>query len=168
VQINIMLRYLINTALYILPISRFFILRNFCLRMAGVKISKNVSFCGHGWIYGRGNLVIGSNTWISPRVIFHTHENVSIIIGNFCDVGPGVSFITGSHIIGRFNRRAGEGNAQSIFVGNGSWIGANSLILGGVKIGAGAVVAAGSVVIRDVQPNTLVAGVPAKIRKNLL
>jgi maltose O-acetyltransferase len=64
-------------------------------------------------------------------------------------------------------RRAGEGVANSIEIGDGCWIGARSIILGGVRIGEGSVVAAGSVVTRDVPSNVLIAGVPACIKRKL-
>lgn len=123
--------------------------------------------CGRGWIYGRGSIRIGENTWLSPGVIFYTHLEAVIDIGADCDIGPGVEFITGSHLVGPASRRAGAGTVKSITVGDGCWIGAGSRILGGVTIGSGVVVAAGSVVTRDVPPNTLAAGVPAVIKKNL-
>lgn len=55
---------------------------------------------------------------------------------------------------------------QPIIIGNHVWIGMNVTILKGVSIGDGAVIAAGSLVAKDVPPNTLVAGVPARIIKN--
>ncbi|MDZ7891010.1 MAG: DapH/DapD/GlmU-related protein [Rhodoferax sp.] len=69
--------------------------------------------------------------------------------------------------MGTSERRAGNGTAKSITIGNGCWIGAKSIILGGVSVGPGSVVAAGSIVTRDVPANVLVAGVPAKIKKSL-
>jgi maltose O-acetyltransferase len=54
-----------------------------------------------------------------------------------------------------------------ITIGDGAWLGARSTILPGVTIGAGAVVAAGSVVIGDVAPDVVVAGVPAVVRRQL-
>ena len=59
----------------------------------------------------------------------------------------------------------GKEKTAPIKIGNHVWIGARATILKGVKIGDGAVVAAGAVVTRDVPPNTLVGGVPAKIIK---
>jgi maltose O-acetyltransferase len=162
-----MIRHFINIILYFLPPSRLFILRKFLLSLAKVNLGKNVSFCGLSWIYGRGNLLIGDSTWISPGAVFHTHEDAQIKIGKFCDIGPGSEFIIGSHRIGGQLRRGGEGIASDIVVGDGTWIGAKVLILDGVSIGSGCVIAAGSVVNKDVDNNCLVAGVPAKVKRNL-
>ena len=76
--------------------------------------------------------------------------------------------MTGSHAVGSSSRRAGKGEARKIIVGNGTWIGGYSIILGGVNIGDGCVIAAGSVVTRNVHDNTLAAGVPAIKKKVLL
>ena len=56
---------------------------------------------------------------------------------------------------------------KPIFIGDHVWIGANSTILKGVSIGDGAIVAAGAVVTKDVKPNTIVAGCPAKEIKEI-
>ncbi len=162
-----MIRHFVNLFLWILPPSRLFVLRRFCLRIGRVDAEREVSFCGRGWIYGRGHVHIGRQTWLSPGVIIYTHVDAQVIIGDRCDIGPGVEFITGSHVIGTASRRAGEGVAKSIHVGDGCWIGAGSRIMGGVEIGHGAIVAAGAVVIRSVSANTLVAGVPATEKRKL-
>ena len=132
------------------------------------NIGNDVCICGGGWIYGRGQLSIGDETWFSPGTVFFTHENAYIRIGKKCDVGPCVRFVLGSHEIAGRGRRAGEGTAKSIFVGDGCWIGGSSTILGGVTIGAGSVIAAGSLVREDVPENSLVAGVPAKVKRQLV
>jgi acetyltransferase-like isoleucine patch superfamily enzyme len=54
-----------------------------------------------------------------------------------------------------------------IHIGKNVWIGANATVLAGVTIGDGAVVAAGAVVTKDVEPNTIVGGVPAKVIKRI-
>ena len=100
-------------------------------------------------------------------MVFYTHVDAPIVIGANCDIGPAVEFVTGGHVIGSASRRAGQGTANFILINDGCWIGSGSRILGGVTIGAGAMVAAGSLVIRDVPQNALVAGVPAVVKKIL-
>ena len=162
-----MLRHLLNFLLSLLPPSRLFALRRLLLKLAGVEIQRDTCVCGRGWIYGRGQLVIGRGTWVSPGTIFHTHADVVILIGDRCDIGPGVHFIPGGHLIGPAHRRAGPGTAGSIMVGSGTWVGAGTQILGGVKIGEGCIIAAGAVVTRDVPADTLAAGVPAVVKRTL-
>lgn len=163
-----MIRHLCNLLLSLFPPSRLFKFRNFLLRISGVDIHDSASFCGRSWIYGRGKLHIGAETWLSPGSIIHTHIDADISIGERCDIGPGVEFITGSHLIGTALRRAGRGTAFPILVGNGCWIGANVTLLGGVVIGEGCIVAAGAVVTHDIPPHTLVAGIPAQVKRQLL
>lgn len=160
-----MIRHLINIFLYHLPPSRLFIFRNFLLRLGSVSVESNVSYCGRGWIYGRGEIIIGQDTWISPGVNFYTHNDAAIKIGKECDIGPSVEFIVGSHLIGEGTRRGGDGIARPITIGDGTWIGAGAKILDGVSIGSGCVVAAGSVVLKSVENNCLIAGVPAIVKR---
>ena len=63
--------------------------------------------------------------------------------------------------------RAGEHRNLPIEIGAGVWIGARAVILPGVKVGDGAVIAAGAVVTKDVAANTLVVGVPARVLREL-
>ena len=64
------------------------------------------------------------------------------------------------------DKRAGMTYAP-IHIGKNVWIGANATVLAGVTIGDGAIVAAGAVVTKDVAPNTVVGGVPAKVIKKI-
>lgn len=109
-------------------------------------------------------------------------------IGKYCSIAPNVKVIVGTHPSKKFvstcpvfySTRQGRGfsyvekqkfeefqfldskNRISVIIGNDVWIGANVTILQGVKIGDGAIIAAGAVVIHDVEPYTIVGGVPAK------
>lgn len=163
-----MIRYFVCVFLFILPPTRFFSFRRWALTLAGVKIGKDVSLCGHGFIYGRGKLFINEGTWISPGTIVRTHPDAPIRIGRNCDIGPCVDLVTGGHRISSATRRAGVGTALPIEIGDGCWIGAHSIILGGVRIGAGSLIAAGSVVTQDIPENVFAAGVPAKVKKKLI
>lgn len=162
-----MLRHLINLLLFPLPPTRFFALRRWGLRRCGIRLGQDACVSGGGWIYGRGALSVGDRTWLSPGSRIYTHLDAPISIGSNCDIGPDVRLITGSHDIGNHDRRAGRGLALPISIGDGCWIGAGAMILGGVTIGPGSIVAAGAVVVDDIAPDTLSAGVPA-IEKRIL
>ena len=160
-----MMRHVIQLILSVLPPSRFFLIRRLLFSYCGLTLGIKVCICGRGWIYGRGNLIIGDNTWISPAVVFHTNKDAPIRLGANCDIGPSVTFVPGSHDVGNSVRRAGHGRADPIVIGDGCWIGVNSVILGGVTIGSGCIIAAGSVVTNSFPDNVLIAGVPARIKK---
>lgn len=81
-------------------------------------------------------------------------------------IGPNVSLITSSHPLAPTERRAAV-LAKPIVIGKNVWIAAGVTVIGGVTVGENAVVAAGSVVTRDVPSNTLVGGNPATVIRSL-
>jgi acetyltransferase-like isoleucine patch superfamily enzyme len=81
-------------------------------------------------------------------------------------VGPNVNIITSGHPIEPSQRRAFV-TAKPIVIERNVWIAAGATIIGGVTVGENAVVAAGTVVTRDVPPNTLVAGNPARVIRTI-
>ena len=110
-------------------------------------------------------IVIGCDTTINRGCKFFSSyhfRNVRIEIGDHVAVAPEVCFLAAGH---DHTERTLPDTAASIRVGDYAWIGARSTILQGVTIGEGAVIAAGSVVTHDVQPYTIVAGVPARMIK---
>ena len=84
-------------------------------------------------------------------------------LGENVNIGSNVSFYTDSHDYNDPYFRASVSKVGGIKVGNRAWIGPNAIILHGVQIGEGAVIAAGAVVTKDVPPFTVVGGIPAKI-----
>lgn len=140
------------------------------------SVGTNVSV-GDGTIIGFGdNIHIGNNVSINYHCILNDCN--SIVIGNDVLIAPGVQINTASHptelserLTPNWNPASGEYRwrtfAKPIIIGDGCWIGANATIIGGVTIGEGAVVAAGAVVTNDVEPYTMVGGVPAKVIKEL-
>lgn len=162
-----MIRHLVNLFLLRLPPTRLFALRAFFLRRAGVDLANGARVCGGGWIYGNGRVRVGVDSWLSPDCIIYSHLDAPVEIGNDCDIGHQVAFVTGSHENGTAGRRAGRATASQIRIGDGCWIGARCTILGGVEVGAGCIVAAGSVVTKSLPPNCLAAGVPAVVKKHL-
>jgi acetyltransferase-like isoleucine patch superfamily enzyme len=101
----------------------------------------------------------------------------NLYIGNFVSIAKGVHFILGGNHnykhfssypfkINILNNSCPEAETKGpIIIEDGVWIGANSIILSGVKIGAGAVIGAGSIVTKDIPPYSIAAGNPAKVVK---
>ncbi len=111
-----------------------------------------------------GRLKIGCDCWIGKN--FLVNGNGSVEIGDNCDIAPEVTFLSGGHKIGSAERRAGKGESYTIVVKDGCWIGGRSTILGNTTIGESCMIAACSCVVKDIPPNTLAGGVPAReIRK---
>jgi len=158
--------YFIGFIIRLLPVSRFFRLKNTLFKFAGIKLHKTARIYSNVKIYGNGELRIGKDSFIGHDVIIISSSPAVIEIGDFVDIAPRVYIGTGSHKIQpKSNRIAGQGKTLSIKIGNGSWIGANSSILPGVTIGEKVIVAAGSVVTKDIEPYSVVAGVPAVQKK---
>lgn len=137
--------------------------KNKLLRWYGFDIGDQTRIVGPVDIDGK--LTVGKGSFIGKK--FSVYGNGNVEIGDCCDIAPAVTFITGTHEIGNFTRRAGRGMCFQTRVGNGTWIGARSTILPGVTIGNGSVIAAGSVVTQDVPDSVLVVGVPAIIKRKL-
>ena len=143
--------------------TRCFEIKRRLLNFAGFTIGEQTKIVGPMFI--TGNLTVGANCWIGCNLKVHGNGNVAI--GNNCDLAPDVSFVTGSHIIGSHNRRAGEGFNADIKVGNGCWIGEGAGIMPGVEIGDGCVVAARACVTENVPDDCLTGGVPSRVIKEL-
>ncbi|WP_293302834.1 acyltransferase [Pedobacter sp. UBA4863] len=112
-----------------------------------------------------GIIDIGENFFANYNSCIYADSN-SIVIGNDCLVGPDVLIINTNHGVKSGELIRNQPNiSKDITIGNDVWIGAKSVILAGVTIGNGAVIAAGSVVNKDIKENSIVGGVPAKFIK---
>lgn len=111
-------------------------------------------------------LYIGKNVFINKNCSFGT--NSPIYIGDNVAFGPEVLILTGTHDYSNSNLRSGEYSGKTVIIGKGCWIGARTIILAGVKVGEGSIVAAGSIVTKDIEPNVIVAGSPAKLVKKII
>ena len=104
---------------------------------------------------------------------FFANYNFIVLDGNYVRIGdnvwiaPNVGIYAAGHPLDVEDRIGGEEYAFPVTIGDNVWIGGGVTIIGGVTIGKNAVVAAGSVVIRDVPPDTLVAGNPARVVRKL-
>ena len=130
------------------------------------------------------NINIGAGCLVdSSTVDDYTYVNYNSIIkrtkiGKFCSIGPSVVIGLGNHptsgfvstspffyLKENFADRDYFDQYDEVFIGNGVWIGANVTIINGVKIGNGAIIGANSIVVKDVEPYSIVGGVPAKLIK---
>lgn len=109
------------------------------------------------------NIKIGKDVFVNSGCCFQDQGGVTL--GDGCLVGHNVVFATLDH--DKCPSKRGDMTAAPIVVGKDVWIGAHATILKGVTIGDGAIVAAGAVVTRDVPPNTIAAGVPARVVKTI-
>jgi carbonic anhydrase/acetyltransferase-like protein (isoleucine patch superfamily) len=126
------------------------------------SIGKNSFFTAEG-----GSITVGGNTAFNMNVHINASVSGIIRIGECCLIGPNVVMRTASHKYnnpGVFIRKQGH-FAGDIDIEDDVWIGANAVILGGVRIGKGAVVGAGAVVTKDVPSMAIAVGVPAKFVK---
>lgn len=131
---------------------------------AQMKKSRNIRIhptaslrCGH-------NIQLGENSHINQYCCIWASNKAKITLGDNLLMGPGAKIFSSNH----GNDRNSLMNEQpwteeDVTVGNDVWIGANTVILPGVKIGDGVIVAAGAVVTRNVEPYAVVGGIPARL-----
>lgn len=126
------------------------------------RIGRNSFFIATG-----GLISIGRDVGFNSSVHINSSVGGTIEIGDHCLIGPNVVMRTAGH---KFSDLGALINTQGHLIKNieidqNVWIGAGSIILGGVKIGEGAIIGAGAVVVSDIPPMSLAVGVPAKIIK---
>ena len=124
----------------------------------GNIITENCQFYSGGRIEigKKAELVRGNGTYISRNTLIHSSESVKI--GKNCRISWDVIIMDeNGHEI------PGTQNTKPIIIDDEVWIGCRSIILKGVHIGKGAVVAAGSVVTKNISAHTVVGGVPAQV-----
>lgn len=126
-----------------------------------VTMAKDVVIYFGAEMRGSWNLSLGKGCIVGDRAILDARRG-GIEIGENVNISSNVSFYTDSHDYNDPYFRASSEKVGGIKIGNRAWIGPNSVILHGINIGEGAVVAAGSVVTKDVPPYTVVGGIPAR------
>ena len=117
-------------------------------------------YCDYGY-----NITTGKNFYANHGLVIL--DAAAVTFGDDVMLAPGVMISTSTHPLHAVKRNKGIETAKPIKIGNSVWIGMGAKILEGVTIGDNAVIAAGAVVNKDVPANTVVAGVPAKVVKNL-
>ena len=135
------------------------------LRRVGMQIEPGAKIQPGVQIPFATDVTIGAQSFINYGCILEGKG--AIHIGKRVQLAVGVALLTSTHEIGGPEQRAGRLATAPITIGDGAWVGARSLVFPGVTVGAGAIVAAGSVVRQDVEPNTVVGGVPARLLRRL-
>jgi acetyltransferase-like isoleucine patch superfamily enzyme len=131
--------------------------RRFFYRLAGMRIGSGSSIHMEVRIYDPRHIVIGEDSILGERVVLDGRG--SLKIGNHVDIATGAMIYNSQHDINSEDFHAIE---KENIIEDYVFIGPNAIILPGVRIGRGAVVAAGAVVTKDVAPMSVVGGVPAK------
>lgn len=133
-------------------------IRNWALRKMGAKMTNNVKFYDGISVRNPKGLAIEDGVSIGPKVLLDARCGLTIRKS---------AVIAYEAIIWTLNHDYNDvnfcGKGAPVEIGAYSWICSRSIILPGVKIGEGAIVASGAVVTKDVEPYTVVAGVPAKV-----
>lgn len=129
-----------------------------------VTVGRFAMISGSGVVAEPGvGITVGSNTAIGTRNIIWGQGGV--VIGSNCLFGPGVTIISENHRYSdaeQLIRSQGSVRAP-ITIGDDCWLGSNVTVLAGVSVGKGCVIAAGSIVTKDIESDSIVAGVPARV-----
>ncbi len=153
----------------ILPQNAFNRVRTVLLRALGLRVARDAHFAGAVRITGTGSvpdlLSIGPGSHITGPL--HIDLAAPVRIGARVYMGYEVMLLTVDHEIGDSSQRCAARVSRGITVEDGAWIGSRAVILPGVRVGKGAVVAAGAVVTRDVPAQAMVGGVPARFVRDL-
>jgi len=141
----------------------------------------NATFGEYNWVGNNVTIInssVGDFSYIAEKSVISETK-----IGKFCSIGPNVRTAPGKHpthtfvtthpsvysnpsnLLKNFSNKNHYHYESEVVIGNDVWIGANAIILNGIKIGDGAIIGANSVIANDVQPYSIVVGSPGKLVK---
>ena len=142
-------------------------IRMLILRPLFKQYGSNFGFDPDG-IYNFRNIEVGNNVYIGPSATLIASKS-SIVIGNNVMLGPHVTIVGGDHntsVVGQFMYDVKDKRPEDdlpVIIEDDVWIGTGAIILKGIRLGRGCIVACGAVVTKDVPPYSVVGGVPAKV-----
>ncbi len=126
----------------------------------GLEMARNIN------LYNPANLRFGSKVFIAYGCMFLATDTITV--GDEVIFGPYCVISAGNHTRQAGSFRFGDSDLGPIKIGKGTWLGAHVVVVAGVTVGQGALLAAGTVVIRDIPQNNMVGGVPARAIKSFL
>ncbi|MFP6562069.1 sugar O-acetyltransferase [Paraburkholderia sp. B3] len=132
--------------------------------LIGKPVDDSFSLIPPFYTTGGVDIRVGRNVFINQNCTFYDLGGLDI--ADDVMIGPNVSLITSGHPLEPSRRRNGV-IAKPIVIERNVWIAAGAIVIGGVTVGENSVVAAGSVVTKDVPPNTLVGGNPARVIRSI-
>lgn len=118
----------------------------------------------------RLGFAIGDDVYIGPGLTITAgiaDKSMRLELGDRVSIGPNVTFVLASHPNNSHLKKYIKAPERRISIGHDTWLGAGCIILPGVTIGENCIVGAGAVVTKDVKPNSVVAGVPARFIKSI-
>ncbi|WP_432900445.1 sugar O-acetyltransferase [Micromonospora matsumotoense] len=116
--------------------------------------------CDYGW-----QTHLGARSFVNFNAVLL--DVARITIGTDVQIGPNVQLLTATHPVEAEPRRAKWEAAQPITIGDNAWLGGGVIVLAGVTVGENTVVGAGAVVTRDLPPNVVAVGNPARVIRTL-
>lgn len=133
-------------------------IRRFFYRIAGIRIGNGSTIHMSAKFYYTGNIVIGEDSIIGEGVVLDGRDK--LVIGNHVDIASEVMIYNAEHDIHSADFKA---KTEPVYVEDYVFVGPRAIILPGVRVKKGAIVAAGAVVTKDVEEYSIVGGVPAKV-----
>jgi len=135
---------------------------------ARIRFGRHICFMNHFTGYFYGKTTIGDQVFFQDNCHISVHEELTI--GDYSIFVEGVSIHDENHIVAASSDPIGDRGfvVKSISIGRNVWVGAKATILPGVHIGDNAVIGANAVVTRDVPAYTVVAGVPARMIREII
>jgi maltose O-acetyltransferase len=135
------------------------------LRRLGASVGSGVVIHAGVRVLVPTRLRLGSATFVNYDCLLDATGGITL--GDDVSLGFGVALTSQDHEIGAAGHRCGEVRLEPIAIGNGTWLGARTIVLPGVTIGSGVVVGAGSLVTHDLDSNGLYVGSPARLVREL-
>lgn len=137
------------------------ILRQIIGKTKGSFIIEPSFWCDYGY-----NIELGENFYSNHNLVIL--DPAKVTFGDNVFIGPNCGFYTAGHPLNTEERNKGLEYAKPIKVGNNVWFGGNVSVMPGVTIGSNCTIAAGSVITKDIPDNSLAAGVPCKVIRELI
>jgi acetyltransferase-like isoleucine patch superfamily enzyme len=146
------------------------IIRGRLYRWAGFEIGDGAFIMGNIRLTSAApdfyrKLTIGEGATLADGITINLDGKVTI--GKNAAIAPHVVIYTGSHQIGPGSKRIGDFTSLPVTIEEGAWVRVGAIIVPGVTVGRGSIVAAGAVVLKDVPPNAYVEGNPAQVVRQL-